>query len=73
MSNTSNDLISGTIAGVISTTTGHPFDQLKIQLQTMQAKNLWEAMSRPYQTCGLIGYFRGLSAPIAFQGPIVGF
>ena len=28
------NLIAGTIAGTISTTVGHPFDQIKIMLQS---------------------------------------
>ena len=65
--------MSGTIAGCVSTFFGHPFYQVKIMLQMNQANSLKESLMMPYKSHGIQWYFRGVSAPLAFQGIIVGF
>ncbi|PRP75462.1 hypothetical protein PROFUN_15747 [Planoprotostelium fungivorum] len=65
-------LTSGGIAGIVATLCTHPQDVIKtrLQLQTQDHTNAWEATKTIYRKGGMVGFYRGL-LPRIIRRPLV--
>lgn len=66
------DIFAGTIAGINVTLVGHPFDTLKVRLQTQPIENpvysgLVDCFKKTIQWEGVGGLYKGVSSPIVGQ------
>lgn len=61
---------AGGFGGVCAVLTGHPFDLMKVRLQTNQAKSTIEAVSTTFKADGLLGFYRGVIPPLAGVTPM---
>lgn len=66
------DVVAGTVAGVGITLVGHPFDTLKVRLQTQSHTNpiysgLVDCVRKTYKAEGLAGFYKGVSSPLVGQ------
>jgi solute carrier family 25 carnitine/acylcarnitine transporter 20/29 len=66
------DVISGTAGGLAVVAVGHPFDTLKVRLQTQPTVNpiysgFLDAARKTVQWEGLSGLYKGVSSPLAGQ------
>lgn len=69
------DLTAGTMAGIAQLLVGHPFDTVKVKLQSQQMEGTcnntakysgaWDAVKKIMASEGPKGLYRGLSAPLA--------
>eukprot|EP00743_Colponemidia_sp_Colp-15_P007954 GILK01008615.1.p1 GENE.GILK01008615.1~~GILK01008615.1.p1 ORF type:complete len:330 (+),score=32.19 GILK01008615.1:36-992(+) len=63
------DFISGTLAGMSITIVGHPFDTIKVRLQTQVDNSKFRGMSdcirQTYAKEGLRGYYKGMGSPFS--------
>lgn len=68
------DLTAGTMAGIAQLLVGHPFDTVKVKLQSQMAEmsnqtpkytGAFDAVARIMATEGPGGFYRGLGAPLA--------
>lgn len=70
---TGMNVISGTISGAAGVLAGHPFDTVKVRLQTqdrttkptMQFRNTWHCFTSITKEEGIRGLFRGVTSPLA--------
>jgi solute carrier family 25 carnitine/acylcarnitine transporter 20/29 len=60
-----HDLIAGGIAGSASVIVGHPFDTIKVRLQTASASSNVTMMSSFQGKGGIQSLFRGMAAPLS--------
>ncbi|EFA84164.1 mitochondrial substrate carrier family protein [Heterostelium album PN500] len=63
------DFMAGSVGGMSSMLTGHPFDTIKVMLQdgsgnVPKFKNGWQALKYTVQMDGIRGVYRGLSVPL---------
>ncbi|GAM20206.1 hypothetical protein SAMD00019534_033810 [Acytostelium subglobosum LB1] len=63
------DFIAGSVGGMSSMLTGHPFDTIKVLMQDASGnvpkfKNGWHALKYTVQMDGLRGVYRGMSVPL---------
>lgn len=66
------DIVGGTIGGIGITLVGHPFDTLKVRLQTQSATNpiysgLGDCVRKTYQSEGFPGFYKGVMSPLTGQ------
>lgn len=66
------DIFAGTVAGINVTLVGHPFDTLKVRLQTQPIKNpiysgVVDCFKKTVQWEGLGGLYKGVSSPLVGQ------
>lgn len=66
------DIFAGTIAGINVTLVGHPFDTLKVRLQTQPNKNpiyagVIDCFKKTIQWEGIGGLYKGVSSPLIGQ------
>jgi len=66
------DIFGGTIGGVGLVVVGHPFDTLKVRLQTQDAKNpmysgLMDCVRKTREAEGLAGFYKGVASPLLGQ------
>lgn len=66
------DVIAGTCGGVAVTLVGHPFDTLKVRLQTQSTANpiyngMIDCAKKTVQWEGLGGLYKGVTSPLAGQ------
>lgn len=66
------DLTAGTMAGIAQLLVGHPFDTVKVKLQSQMASSqppkysgAWDAVKKIMASEGPKGLYRGLGAPLA--------
>uniref|UniRef100_A0A1B6GQQ0 Mitochondrial carnitine/acylcarnitine carrier protein n=1 Tax=Cuerna arida TaxID=1464854 RepID=A0A1B6GQQ0_9HEMI len=71
--------ISGGFGGVCTVIVGHPFDTIKVRLQTMPQptnglpplyKGTWDCAVKTVKNEGFKGFYKGMGAPIAGVAPI---
>lgn len=62
-----HDFIAGGVAGSASVIVGHPFDTIKVRLQTSSAssQNAMKASSRNNNYASFLSLFKGMSAPLS--------
>lgn len=60
------DIMAGTIAGILSKLIEHPFDTLKVRLQTTpeKYKSAFQCFRKMTAQEGYLSIFRGLPAPL---------
>eukprot|EP01024_Parvocaulis_polyphysoides_P000684 TRINITY_DN1017_c0_g2_i2.p1 TRINITY_DN1017_c0_g2~~TRINITY_DN1017_c0_g2_i2.p1 ORF type:complete len:358 (-),score=33.30 TRINITY_DN1017_c0_g2_i2:218-1258(-) len=63
------DLVAGTFAGSAQVCVGHPFDTIKVKLQTQGQSGqtytgVWDATQRTFKTEGIRGMYRGILPPL---------
>ena len=58
------EYLAGTIGGAIGTTISHPFDTLRINLQTNPKLSILQATKNIYKSNGLLGFYRGIIPPL---------
>lgn len=66
------DITGGTVGGVLLVAVGHPFDTLKVRLQTQSVTNpvysgLSDCVSKIYKSEGLAGFYKGVASPLYGQ------
>lgn len=66
------DVVAGTIAGVGITLVGHPFDTLKVRLQTQSHTNpiysgLGDCVAKTWKAEKLAGFYKGVASPLVGQ------
>jgi len=66
------DVLAGTVAGVGITLVGHPFDTLKVRLQTQSQTNpvysgLTDCVKQTWRAEGLGGFYKGVASPLVGQ------
>jgi len=66
------NFLAGGLGGITSTVIGHPFDTVKVRMQTMALLNgrpvytgMGDCIFKTLQLEGVYGLFRGVSAPVA--------
>lgn len=64
MENMTKDFACGTFAGVFQTFTGHPFDSLKVRMQTAKVKLTLTQTIIKVNSEGIFGFYRGLTPPL---------
>ena len=64
-----NDLISGFVAGMTQTIIGHPFDTVKVRLQTSPS-TLRNTMISIFRNEGLRGFYKGYGPPLLINSVI---
>ena len=64
------DLVAGTMAGVGICFVGHPFDTLKVMLQTQPGlyKGMGDAARQTVKEYGVLGLYRGVASPLVGMG-----
>ncbi|XP_054264358.1 mitochondrial basic amino acids transporter [Macrosteles quadrilineatus] len=63
------DFIAGCLGGCAGVAVGHPFDTLKVKLQTQDFRNpvyrgTWDCFTKILQTESLAGFYRGVWSPM---------
>eukprot|EP01062_Namystynia_karyoxenos_P058818 TRINITY_DN50285_c0_g1_i1.p2 TRINITY_DN50285_c0_g1~~TRINITY_DN50285_c0_g1_i1.p2 ORF type:complete len:329 (+),score=87.88 TRINITY_DN50285_c0_g1_i1:108-989(+) len=61
---------AGLAAGVVGTVSGHPFDTLKVKVQTGGAKTAFEGLRAVVRQEGVHGLWRGVATPVTLRGPV---
>lgn len=61
---------AGGFGGVCAVLTGHPFDLMKVRLQTKQAVNTKDAFTSIIKNDGLKGFYRGVTPPLLGVTPM---
>lgn len=67
------DLIAGTFGGICGIVAGHPFDTIKVRMQTKHSTaslGVFGTIKKTLRVEGPLGFFKGLPAPIATAAPI---
>ena len=60
------DLLWGSFAGILLTLSGHPFDSIKVRMQTSSPPiGLSKWISTTMKKEGLLGFYRGLTPPLS--------
>ncbi|XP_007171000.1 solute carrier family 25 member 45 isoform X1 [Balaenoptera acutorostrata] len=60
------DFVAGWISGALGLVLGHPFDTVKVRLQTQTTyRGIVDCMAKTYRHESLLGFFKGMSFPIA--------
>ncbi|CAJ1932285.1 unnamed protein product [Cylindrotheca closterium] len=66
--------LSGGVGGIAAVAVGHPFDLVKVRLQTSTAESMngsvFRIMQRTVASEGIPGLYRGVSAPLLAVSPI---
>jgi len=66
------DILAGTCGGIAVTLVGHPFDTVKVLLQTQPQSNpvytgVVDCATKTIKSDGLLGLYRGVASPLAGQ------
>lgn len=66
------DVLAGTAGGVAVTLVGHPFDTVKVLLQTQPAKNpvysgVLDCVTKTIRADGMLGLYKGVMSPLVGQ------
>jgi len=69
------NFLAGGCGGVTATLVGHPFDTIKVRLQTQSASNpvyrgSWDCVSKTVRGEGVRALYKGMGAPIVATAPI---
>nr|XP_025735198.1 LOW QUALITY PROTEIN: solute carrier family 25 member 45 [Callorhinus ursinus] len=60
------EFVAGWISGALGLVLGHPFDTVKVRLQTQTTyRGIIDCMVKTYRHESLLGFFKGMSFPIA--------
>ncbi|KAF6334290.1 solute carrier family 25 member 45 [Rhinolophus ferrumequinum] len=60
------EFVAGWISGALGLVLGHPFDTVKVRLQTQNTyRGIVDCMVKTYRHESLLGFFKGMSFPIA--------
>uniref|UniRef100_A0A8D2CSQ7 Solute carrier family 25 member 45 n=1 Tax=Sciurus vulgaris TaxID=55149 RepID=A0A8D2CSQ7_SCIVU len=60
------EFMAGWISGALGLVLGHPFDTVKVRLQTQTTyRGIMDCMAKIYRHESLLGFFKGMSFPIA--------
>ncbi|XP_055987602.1 solute carrier family 25 member 45 isoform X1 [Sorex fumeus] len=60
------EFVAGWISGALGLVLGHPFDTVKVRLQTQTVyRGIVDCMLKTYQHESVLGFFKGMSFPIA--------
>ena len=64
------DILRGTCGGVSLTLVGHPFDTIKVLLQTQDPKKplytgAMDCVRKTYAVAGMSGFYKGVTSPLA--------
>lgn len=60
------EFVAGWISGALGLVLGHPFDTVKVRLQTQSKyRGIVDCMVKTYRHESLLGFFKGMSFPIA--------
>ncbi|XP_069420875.1 solute carrier family 25 member 45 isoform X3 [Ovis canadensis] len=60
------EFVAGWISGALGLVLGHPFDTVKVRLQTQTTyRGIVDCMVKTYRHESLLGFFKGMSFPIA--------
>ncbi|PVU94092.1 hypothetical protein BB561_002786 [Smittium simulii] len=66
-----NSFISGGVGGMCLVAAGHPFDLVKVRIQTSnEYKGAWDCLSRTFAKDGIKGLYRGMMAPLIGITPV---
>jgi hypothetical protein len=60
--------LAGTVSGAALTAVGHPFDTVRVKLQTTSSSSLLSVLRELWRAEGLRGFYRGFSPPFALTG-----
>jgi len=61
----SKDFTAGTLAGISGVAVGHPFDTIKVRVQTGQFSSVTGCLIQTLKNENIRGLFKGVSAPLA--------
>jgi len=69
------NFVAGGFGGVTTTLVGHPFDTIKVRLQTQPAENplykgTWDCTSQTIRKEGVFALYKGMGAPLVGVAPI---
>lgn len=67
LSESTVSLLSGTVAGMAQVLVGHPFDTVKVRLQTKEVKAL-DCLRNTLKLEGPTGFYRGIASPLVGIG-----
>ncbi|KAK1335543.1 hypothetical protein QTO34_003332 [Cnephaeus nilssonii] len=60
------EFVAGWISGALGLVLGHPFDTVKVRLQTQSTyRGIIDCMVKTYRHESILGFFKGMSFPIA--------
>ncbi|EGD79686.1 hypothetical protein PTSG_10670 [Salpingoeca rosetta] len=67
-----DDVIAGTVGGIALTLVGHPFDTVKVRLQTQPKTNpvyssTLDCVHKTWAQEGISGFYKGVTSPLAGQ------
>lgn len=65
-----SSLLPGAIGGINLVLVGHPFDLVKVRLQTSTSSSLPHCLKKIYHTGGIMGFYQGVAAPLLGVIPI---
>lgn len=61
---------AGGVGGIAAVITGHPFDLVKVRLQSGQYNTMGKAVSSIFKANGLLGFYRGVVPPLLGVTPM---
>jgi len=69
------NFVAGGCGGITATLVGHPFDTIKVRLQTQSSTNplysgAWDCVSKTVRKEGVLAVYKGMGAPIVATAPI---
>lgn len=65
MESAKKDLVVGSIAGLFGRLLEHPFDSIKVRLQTSTSfQGVWDCVGKTVRKEGVQGLYKGLSVPL---------
>ena len=72
LSKSTVDMLSGSVAGIVSTFVAHPLDTVKVRFQISNSDKLTlrKCMSDIYRHEGVRGFFKGVLSPMLGRWPI---
>lgn len=65
-----SSLLPGAIGGINLVLVGHPFDLVKVRLQTSTNPSLPHCLKKIYHSGGIMGFYQGVTAPLLGVIPI---
>ena len=67
LSESTISVLSGTLGGMAQVLVGHPFDTIKVRLQTKEVKAI-DCLKNTLKLEGLSGFYRGIASPLVGIG-----
>ena len=62
--------IAGAVGGVCTVLVGHPFDLVKVRMQSQGVNSAFDCVAQTWWKEGFRGFFRGLTLPLVGVVPI---